>query len=447
MDSDQQIWVLGARNSNAHRDIPWEAKEFPNLSDPDVLIIDLGSLNGGLLRNLDKEKCETIVNEISNKFVNGGTIIYLTALKILEQDASLSKTPYKSKVKLLSPRFSNYFFSIINLEPQAVAEGRVIKYDRQKHLFTPYLDKVKKFQFYLCYNSQKSEHTVNFRTNSDTLRLTILNEYSVKDNSNHDLALALQCERDDGNSGGKIIYLPPPTDVSVEEAIDIILNIYGKFTLHETLPDWISRVHLYGLDQIKTSFSELNARKHSLEQEIKTLEISRHNLMKYYRLLFSDGNSLENAVCDAFRTLGFEEIRKVREENKEDWILEFRTLQDFKYAVIEVKGSRTRTSQRDISQCDKWVSEYFGERQEFVKGIFIPNQHRLNEYSSSRGDRLHFEPAEVQFCEMRNICIIPSCVLFEAVNKALERRQPREDLEKLIAFHKGVLTEINSPTY
>ena len=44
---------------------------------------------------------------------------------------------------------------------------------------------------------------------------------------------------------------------------------------------------------------------------------------------------------------------------------------------------------------------------------------------------------------MKSICIIPSCVLFEAVNKALEgKSKSRAEIEKLIVETNGILTEI-----
>jgi hypothetical protein len=89
------------------------------------------------------------------------------------------------------------------------------------------------------------------------------------------------------------------------------------------------------------------------------------------------------------------------------------------------------------------VPEYFGEEKVLAKGVFIPNQHRLSPYPASTNDRLHFEPNELQFAAMRNICIIPSCVLFESVNVALKGIPPtRNMLEKVIVETKGLLTKL-----
>jgi hypothetical protein len=51
-----QVWVLGSKNQNADRYILWSHKSFPNFHDPDVLIINLSSLDEEVLRYIDKTK-------------------------------------------------------------------------------------------------------------------------------------------------------------------------------------------------------------------------------------------------------------------------------------------------------------------------------------------------------------------------------------------------------
>ena len=70
----------------------------------------------------------------------------------------------------------------------------------------------------------------------------------------------------------------------------------------------------------------------------------------------------------------------------------------------------------------------FLDKSEFIdkkisKGIFIPNQHRLQPYPKSKNDRSHFEPNEISYAQMKSICIIPSFVLFEAVKDMLDGKK------------------------
>jgi hypothetical protein len=141
--------------------------------------------------------------------------------------------------------------------------------------------------------------------------------------------------------------------------------------------------------------------------------------------------------------LGFDEIEKRRDQGKEDWVFKFQTITEFKYGVIEVKGSDTRTSEQDLSQTSKWVHDYFGEYKEIVKGIFIPNQYRLGDYTKSKAKRLRFEPNEVKFANFNNLCILPSCILFETINQILKQpKKSRSDFEKAISDSKGLLDKL-----
>jgi hypothetical protein len=49
------IWILGARNDNADRSIQWN-EAFPNLVDPDILIVDLNSLDRNMRDRISKTR-------------------------------------------------------------------------------------------------------------------------------------------------------------------------------------------------------------------------------------------------------------------------------------------------------------------------------------------------------------------------------------------------------
>ena len=179
-----------------------------------------------------------------------------------------------------------------------------------------------------------------------------------------------------------------------------------------------------------------------MSEKIEQLQSEKKKIQNHLRLLYCKSTPLENAVMEAFKLLGFDEIRKIREPNKEDWVFEFKHEKQFKYGIIEVKGSDTRTKQEDIVQSSKWVDERFAIDKSVSKGIFIPNQHRTKEYSKSKKDKMHFEPNELQYSQMKSICIIPSFVLFEAVKDILDgKKKSRKDIEKLIASRYVVITK------
>jgi len=122
--------------------ISWD-QPFPNLSDPDILIINLNSLTEDVLNRIDKEKYDDAREKIFDKFVNRGILIFITSRLVFE-----TRVPRST--------YSNYFLSPIEFEVCEVEDGNVLRYEK-KH-FPTYLSKVKKFDHYL-YDPRISSHS------------------------------------------------------------------------------------------------------------------------------------------------------------------------------------------------------------------------------------------------------------------------------------------------
>ena len=113
------------------------------------------------------------------------------------------------------------------------------------------------------------------------------------------------------------------------------------------------------------------------------------------------------------------------------------------HGLAEVNGADGRTGERHISQCAMWVDKAHEADGQPSKGIFVPNQHRNAEYPGSTMDRLRFESSELEYVKMRDVCIIPSCALFEAVKKALDGAAlDRAEIAARIAGTRGVLERV-----
>jgi hypothetical protein len=131
-----EIWTLGLKNSNADKSITWD-QTFPNFNEPDVLIIDLNSLTDEILERIDKSKLREARNQIFNKFVNGGTIIFIIAPyheMAAKANNNIKGRPdsninnIKSKVIIRNPPIysgcSNYYLSPIDFTTTKVPEGK-----------------------------------------------------------------------------------------------------------------------------------------------------------------------------------------------------------------------------------------------------------------------------------------------------------------------------------
>ncbi|MFB0504604.1 MAG: hypothetical protein ACETWE_12285 [Candidatus Bathyarchaeia archaeon] len=159
------------------------------------------------------------------------------------------------------------------------------------------------------------------------------------------------------------------------------------------------------------------------------------------RALWTKGKPLEHIVRDAFAFLGFSEIGRIRDENLEDWVIEFGSTQEpYKYGVFEIKGADKRTSLADLTQCNKWVDDYIVENRGSAKGIFVPNQHRLGDIRKNKREREHFEDNELRYAGSREIWILPSHEIFYAVAEKLKGNSTinRKSIEERIAASNGI---------
>ena len=157
--------------------------------------------------------------------------------------------------------------------------------------------------------------------------------------------------------------------------------------------------------------------------------------------MFSTGTQLEESVKQAFSLLGFGEINKKRGNKCEDWIIDLKSSQEVEFGVMEVKGRKAKTKMADIVQCHKWTEDYLQiEPSVKTKGIFVSNQFRLQKFPESKTERKRFEPKELEYALKREICIIPTYVLFEAVSHVLEGELlDRSAIEEKILSTNGVL--------
>ena len=420
MDFIPKIWVIGALGTRANKELLW-TDDLEYFADPDVLIFNLVSLTPSTLSKMNPTLYNQILDTLIQKFLRGSTIIIITE-KYFE---------VKSDDKLT---LSNYGLFPIHVKTVTVPKGESINYFKNgdiSHTFKSYLELVKHFNFFLK-DFSHPELSKKINSSGGIHEISKLDSGQIQDNISNPLGEIFF----DAYNEGKVVFLPYP-EISIEKAIDKIIDTFMITDLvEEKEPIWASNILINHLTSVETELT-------TLQLKINNLQVEKQKLRAFRKLLYSNGKPLENIVSEAFKLLGFNEIKRKREDNKEDLVFEFKSNLNYEYGVLEIKGSGSRTSERHLTQCNKWVDEYFDLQKKHVKGIFISNQHRLDSYPKSKEDRLHFEPNELEYAERKDICIIPACVLFEAVNNVLiGKTRPREDFEKLFSQSKGLIKEL-----
>lgn len=450
---DRHVWLLGNTHPNADRSIRWDDDPFPNLSDPDALVVDLTTLTGPVLERIGKTKLDQARLLVRDKIISRGTVVAITQpfLPIVAGRALSGDTFRSPSASYMGdPRsYSNYQIFPTQLATKDVPVGGVIEVDLD-HTFKEYVDNVRRFSFYIEQYLPRAILETEISSSVKT-ELGPVRGQEIKDNSGHDLGMTLTPEVVDHYNGGTLphggagllTFLPPPTE-PIDDAIGRILSALGKNAPHaEPLPAWAEQLSLGRANEYKEQVAELKENKAKIEGEIDRLVHTTDEILAHRRLLYTKGPELEDAVVQAFKALGFGDIELMGSADEEDAAFAMGDGTRYARGVVEAKGSDRGAQMQHILQCKKWANQRVAVDGKASKGILVYNQHRLQPYPESRGARVKFERNQLDQAEMNDICIIPSCALFEAVRRVLDGEEPdRAKIAAKIAASKEVLRDV-----
>ena len=448
---DLSVWLLGNSHPNADRSIGWDADPLPNLGDPDMLLVDLTTLTPPVLERIGREKLEQAQPLIRDKILNRGIVVVMTQatlfagpFHLLDKNTSSIPRSYLDDPLI----YSNYQIFPTRLTTRKVPKGKAIVVDRG-HNFKEYADSVREFSFYIGDYCPRIVSDTD--TGSTKIELAPMDGQRIKDNSGHDLGLTLTAVVVDHYNGtsapfknaGQLVFLPPPSEPA-GVAIGRILSACGKTAPHaEAPPAWAERLSPGPAGRYRVRIAELEALKAKIQDEIDGLVSLHDGTMAHCRLLYSDGPELEDAVVEAFRILGFDDIERMGKADEEDAAFAMGNGTRYSHAVVEAKGADRGIQKRDILQCRGWAARRAAADGRPMKGILVPNQHRLKAYPKSSKTRMKIEPNQLEQAETDDVCIIPSCALFEAVSKVLGGETPdRARIVGRIAATRGVLADV-----
>ena len=442
MSSEKEIWVVGHAQTNADKSFSWY-DESHSITDADIVIVDIGTLPTVLQ-----------LKAKSRDYVNNELLGMVKAHLIHNNESKIEiNTRYNTYLK----NINDWIHTLIrNMENKVLGGGHVVLLLHhhvppmpvypEYHNLLPFSTKIhndeirNKIIFDKHYLKEYLNHVkhVNYRLEFPSPSYLGFKQDRIVDNSNQ--LLGIEYAFGGENQPGRLTLLPSAVASGHGELITQIVSNFKK-NAYEPPPTWIKHTPIIKMDEIVKKIERLQAEAGAIDLTIKQLESEKNILGKYHDLLFSTGTQLEESVKQAFSLLGFGEINKKRGNKCEDWIIDLKSSQEVEFGVMEVKGRKAKTKMADIVQCHKWTEDYLQiEPSVKTKGIFVSNQFRLQKFPESKTERKHFEPNELEYALKREICIIPTYVLFEAVSHVLEGELlDRSVIEEKILSTNGVL--------
>lgn len=425
-----KICVLGSKHRNVDLSLNWY-DEIPYLANYELLIINTITLNGEYFKK-EYQKFRELKNNIFNMLmidnkkviiIYGGPISFLPICPVINK--------FKD-ADILSCTIESHFFEYIkNITHSSF-----------------YIEEILFDDFF---NLTKNLSAQAYPFAKDITGFNYSQTNIIKNKGNYlvgtSLKMILLGESYNGSftesykiySTGEITFLPPSTNISTEENIDLLLQKLIGIENKEIEPVWIDKILLPNLGDIEGRIYDVTDNIQKEREEIKKLEKERSDLTYFRNLLWTKGPVLEKVVLDSLIFLGFDDLSKIRSEELEDGVFKFKTKCNYELGILEIKGSDNRTSLANLTQCNKWVEDYLLDNKN-GKGVFITNQNRLKELSLSISNRSHFEPNELEYAKTRKICIIPTFEIFNVVILKLngDPSITREAIEEKIIATDGL---------
>lgn len=420
MSNKDGVWVLGNNVDGVEKCLAWHTSDIPNFADCNVLIVDMTTLGSGTLHSRDYAKCKEIFEGILARYRTG-----LQIYCILSE--SFQEKTYENYT------LENYFWCPIRFRINKTKPAKTWTF-HGIFGFDNYMKHVDTWNLVIDVQYTSPTNSWNVFQNLETLERSTL----ILSHSNEFIG-GIFGHKQDGFYG-QVYMFPPIKDTKL--GIKLILEEIGiKSVQTEIAPQWIEKILIPGVSEIKQKISDENSKIEKISLGVTQLKQKQNQLEKYRTLLYAEGGELEEIVSQTFNELEFSNVRKGRPKKVEDLLFDLSTT-NYDICVVEVKSAEKNISLDDVRQSLHWALDYHETNK--PKALLVANIYRKDEFPNNRSQRESFKDFE-DFCQKYDICILPTTILFDLICKKLEGKSiDAKKLEDLIMNTKGVLSDVSN---
>ena len=220
---------------------------------------------------------------------------------------------------------------------------------------------------------------------------------------------------------GPVIWLPLATRISPKEAVELVLARMMNVGGIVQTPDWAERYVLSEEERAASLLDSLRDQARELGEKIHLAGERLDHERRFKKLLYEQGDELEQAVWDTLETLGATVSRPAAGVNEEDGRFEDPY---GRVAMLEIKGRGGSAKLQDVRQLHDWMENAYHEGGWEGKGVLVANAY-LAEDPGSRGAT--FPDNCVRAARRYGICLITSHQLFDEIRAA---QKDEADLER-----------------
>ncbi|MCD4812094.1 hypothetical protein K8S19_00150 [bacterium] len=434
----RRVLVIGSEKQRPVSGVGW-LDEWPDLADYDVVIINLKTLDRVTLVKLsrvDKERLTRMRAQLFQLMMSKGEVYCILAPFL----AFGSYVYFPDGT--LEPEWSNLNWSPIGFSFTEI-RGETVKLEGEVK-FEEYLHQVSGWDCYL--NSTASlgyvEESLRKEGKLDQSEELFWQSFPLAMNRYGKPLAASLCfgVRQQENKYGEpkirfmsdfLHLLPPPTKISVEAGIDLLIEEAKGLPARTITPDWVDLYHVPGEEQIEGKIDDAAKRIKAAEREQKKLFQTYRDLQRSKSLLFEHGENLKRATVDVLQRMGF----TIKPYRMAEGMMVLHTR--FGNMLIDATGRSGPAELEDLQMLLRHAVFAQEEDGRIWKGLLIFNHYRLEDPSCERPAAFSAEVV-ARAREMR-IGLMTAEGLYASFCKVNKGSMLREEFEDRLHQSMGII--------
>lgn len=221
---------------------------------------------------------------------------------------------------------------------------------------------------------------------------------------------------------------------------DLLKKFINKFCQEkaqkEEIPDWIERIKFYNDEQLKEDKNSNNEKIQKLKDKNRKIEEQLNKNMEYKSILYTNGDELVKVVLEILDEILEHDSSNFIDEGREDFLIK----KDDITFVGEIKGLSSAVQNKNISQLEVHIQNYFDKlqeegKEEKIKGLLVINHQRNKPLEERQEIHEHQKDLATRYGSL----IIETQTLLKIYEKYKLGDMTKEECKKLFEENIGLL--------
>lgn len=429
----ERILFIGFERIAGFHSFEWTDQKWRNAADYEVVFIDVGPLYLLLIEWSKQKQAEPDSFAVApfNKLYENIQSLNKQLLNVINSERpvfalALPQLSFALTHHIYGAGIGTYSWCPLPVSVE-IESGQVSKDVDVR--FAGYRKYIKNWEFYF----EDKPQVLDWFDQTDLARNQIYISFATTlftNLSRHALGLELRygsVDRDRPSQpltlSGPIYLLHYPIGSDVRDAVRVLLRQFCDIDLSESPePTWIESVKAPKSLENEVTLATIAKQLEVLNEQKVQAEQQKSKMEKWRRLLFEDGDALEEVVMDSLKLLGLENAEF---GPKGDWDIVGEL--DEQLLLFEVKGLTKNAGRQEIHALTRHIDEYETKvpEKKVARGVLVVNAYRNEppDTRDSKGKEVFANDA-IKLAIPREFALLDTRTLYRVVLNVIEGRLP-----------------------